>query len=376
MKGWDGGAMRESAGSPEPGAASRAREEGGVNRRVVTVDPTTAPEWRRLVAERRSDVFHSPEWLGAVSATYGFEPLAAVVMDGRAPVAGLPFVVLDDGRGKRAKAFPFSDYCDPLAANVGDWRLIAESVVRDGAPLTVRCLHNAIPLADTRFRPVGRARWHAIDISGSGEDIWSRLHPAGRQAIRRSERHGVSLSHATSRHDLRAFYLLHLQLRKEKRRMLTQPYEFFENVWDAFVARDRGTLLLASVDGRLAGGVMFLEWQDTLYYKFNASDPELLSARPNDAIMWAGIEFALKRGHRAIDLGLSDWDQEGLNRYKRKYATREETITFMQTGDQPARPVGPTLMDRLSDVTNLLTDPAVPDEITEQAGTLLYRFFA
>jgi CelD/BcsL family acetyltransferase involved in cellulose biosynthesis len=369
--------MRESAGSPAaPEGASRLLEGSGPSLRGTVVDPTRSALWRRLIGEHRSDVFHSPAWLGAVAATYRFEPRAAVVMDGETPVAGLPYVILDDARGRRAKAFPFSDYCDPIAANPHEWGLITEGVAHDEAPLTVRCLHSALPLADARFRRVGRARWHEIDVAGGAEDIWTRLLPAARQAIRRSERHGVTVRHAQSPEELRAFYLLHLQLRKQKRRMLSQPYPFFENIWEAFIEKDRGTLLLASIGDRLAGGVLFLEWQDTLYYKFNASDPELLTARPNDAIMWAGIEFALKRGLRAIDLGLSDWGQEGLLRYKRKYATREKTITSMHTGDEPASPPGPTLTDQLSNLTDLLTDPAVPDDITEQAGALLYRFFA
>ncbi len=136
--------------------------------------------------------------------------------------------------------------------------------------------------------------------------------------------------------------------------------------------------MLARVEGEVVAGVLFLEWKDTLYYKFNASNPTFSDRRPNDAIMWAGIEYGRKRGHRRMDLGLSDWDQEGLVRYKRKYASEEKTISFLSHQPQGvAAPTGAARRVRLmKTLTDLFTDEGVPDEITEQAGAALYGYFA
>ena len=277
---------------------------------VVAVDPTKSPVWHSLTANVSSCLFHSPAWLRAVSETYGFDARASVVLDGDRPVAGLPYAIVDGVRGRRAVAFPFSDFCDPIAGTAEEWRLLAGGI--ETRPISLRSRHSDIPLSDPDCRPTGRARWHGVAVGRDIDGAWRELQPQARQAVRRAARLDVVVGEAETRADLRAFYELHLRLRKHKRRMLSQPFRFFENIWTQFIERDAGALLLARVDGDIVGGVLFLEWQDTLYYKFNASAPEVLSRRPNDAVMWAGIERAIKRGLTAIDLGLSDWDQDGL----------------------------------------------------------------
>ncbi len=90
-----------------------------------------------------------------------------------------------------------------------------------------------------------------------------------------------------------------------------------------------------------------------------------------------GIQHAKAQGLQRFDFGLSDWDQAGLLQYKRKFASEERTIHFLEYAVH--KEVAPyvqqarTLLPRLTD---LFTDAAVPDRITEQAGDALYRFFA
>ena len=123
--------------------------------------------------------------------------------------------------------------------------------------------------------------------------------------------------------------------------------------------------------------MLYLEWQHTLYYKFNASDPDELTLRPNDLLMWSGMELAQERGLDTLDLGLSDWDQDGLVRYKRKFATREGSILFLRSASR----TDSTHQDKhalrvMGALTELLTDVDVPDHITERAGEAMYRVFA
>src|SRR5204862_531939 len=109
-----------------------------------------------------------------------------------------------------------------------------------------------------------------------------------------------------------------------------QPYRFFEAIWQAFVEAERGALLLAEHDDQPIGGILLLEWKSTLYYKFNASAHANLTHRPNDLLMWQAIQHGKARGLTRMDFGLSDWDQEGLIRYKRKFASEEKSISFLE----------------------------------------------
>lgn len=104
--------------------------------------------------------------------------------------------------------------------------------------------------------------------------------------------------------------------------------------------------------------------------QINASDAKYLSARPNDRVLWEGINFARDKGLKPVDFVLTDADQEGLVRYKRKHATAEKTITMLRH-----RPDGsPSAQDRrgrdvLRGITSLLTDDSVPDEIQSALET-------
>jgi lipid II:glycine glycyltransferase (peptidoglycan interpeptide bridge formation enzyme) len=242
--------------------------------------------------------------------------------------------------------------------------------------MNMRCLHNDIPLNDGRYQHVKRAKWHGIDLEGDPEMHWSRIESSARRAIRKSEKSGITVRLAQDEKDLREFFNLHLGIRKYKYRLLAQPYSFFQNIWQIFSAAGRAALMLATANDEVIGSVMFLGWGSTLYYKFSASSAAHLEYRPTDLLIWEGMKYAREKGYTFLDLGLSDWDQEGLVRYKRKFATSEKTITFLQHQvDRPVSVQEQAVPQLLSTFTDLMTDPAVPDELTERAGDAIYRYF-
>ena len=345
---------------------------------LICVNPLDDPRWQRLVDRHASSVFHTTAWLSVLVETYGFEAGALVLIgDDGEPRAGLPFCRVDDLLGERLAALPFSDYCDPLVSTREDWDTLSSMMLARGCPVTLRPLHNQIPCADDRFARPKQARWHGIDLRPDLDAHWSRLDGSAKRAVQKAEREGVVVRAAGEPGELRAFFDLHLGVRKRKYRLLAQPYRFFERIWEAFVAPGRGALLLAEHEEHVIGGVLYLEWKDTLYYKFNASAPLDLGHRPNDLLMWAGIKHGKARGLDFMDLGLSDWDQAGLIRYKRKFATEEKTISFLRhVPDGWQAPAGGQLGLLLGQLTDLLTDPDVPDRVTDRAGDILYQLFA
>jgi hypothetical protein len=74
---------------------------------------------------------------------------------------------------------------------------------------------------------------------------------------------------------------------------------------------------------------------------------------------------------------LSDVDQEGLIRYKRKFGTEEKTISFLRCSPNgSSTPAQKEIRELLGTLTNRFTDHLVPDSITERAGEDLYRLFS
>ena len=344
---------------------------------VQRIDPRTHSGWAALVERMPSDVFHSPAWLSVLADTYDWIPAAHVLLDDSGdPRAGIPFCSITDMFGNRTVTLPFSDYCDPLVADLDSWRCLTETLLASGDPMVVRCLHCDVPLADPRFSAYKRAKWHGLDLAPDLDSLWGGLDSAPQRAIRHSQRNGVTVRWASDPRDLRTFFEMHLAVRKYKYGMLAQPYAFFENIWRHFVQRGEGYLLLATHDERVLGGVMLLRWKDTLYYKFNASASADLAHRPNDLMVWESIKHAKALGCSKFDFGLSDWDQEGLLRFKRKFGTTEKTISFLRHAPElGAAAYESQARELLAGMTRVFVDRLVPDSVTERAGADLYRFF-
>jgi hypothetical protein len=88
------------------------------------------------------------------------------------------------------------------------------------------------------------------------------------------------------------------------------------------------------------------------------------------------MRLAQDWGCHRYDWGVSDLDQPGLVAYKRKYATDERRVVALR--HTPAGfddPVGADAGRVLGELTTLLTRDDVPDEVTQRAGEILYRFF-
>jgi len=220
----------------------------------------------------------------------------------------------------------------------------------------------------------GSAAWHGTRIEADIDELHRRLSKHARRNIAIAERAGVRIEASTGLDAVRSFHQLHVQLRKRKYRLLAQPFELFERIWHAFSDHGGIVTLSAHAGDELIAGAVFLSWGDTLYYKFGASRPEHLGLRPNDAIFWAGIRWAVAHRMRLLDWGLSDLDQPGLVAYKRKWASEERTIVTLRAGGEQARSSSDAGVV-LGELTRLLTDDSVPDEVTARAGTLLYRYF-
>ncbi|MGH3855458.1 MAG: GNAT family N-acetyltransferase [Pseudonocardiaceae bacterium] len=342
---------------------------------IVRADPRGDPRWRLLALGPRGSVFTSPPWIDAVCATYGFTPASAIRLgwDGQ-PRAGLAWVPISDIRGDRMSSLPFSDRADPLTDDQVDWKALVDGVITTTAVLTLRCFADAVPVSDPRFEQVAAAAWHGTPLRGDVEEIRRRLSQHARRNIAISEREGVRIEAHTGRDAVHRFHGLHVCLRKRKYRLLAQPVELFDNIWDAFGRDDAIVTMLAHAGDELIAGAVFLTWGDTLYYKFGASRHEHLALRPNDAIFWAGIRWGVQRGAQLLDWGCSDLDQPGLIAYKRKWATEEGRIVTLRAGGEHARRDAQAGA-MLGELTQLLTGESVPDEVTRQAGALLYRYF-
>ena len=326
-----------------------------------------------------ASLFTSPPWLLALEDAYGFAIEIAAVEHAGELVAAIPYCRIDDLRGRRLVAPPFSDYGDPLVQDPADLATLLDHLARGDRGLRLRTLRNPLPAAEPRLQAKGEAFWHGIDLKPSLDELWAGLDGSARQNSRKAERSGVTVRIGTDEAGLRLFHAMHAQLRKTKYRMLAQPFGLLTAIRERFTAAsgDPGdvVVVIAEAEGRPIAGILLILWQGTAYYKFNASFDTRL--RPNDLLTWHAIRYAKDRGCGSFDFGISDTDQPGLVRYKRKFATEEKLMRQLVL--PPARSPAPheqaagVMLGRL---TELLTRSDVPDDVTREAGDALYRYFA
>ena len=292
------------------------------------IDARSAPQWPEFARHRLGSLFSCPYWINAIAETYGFAINASVRTNGGRIEAAIPYCRITDLRGDRIVSLPFSDYCDPLVTDGKTWNQLVAPLLAEKIPISLRCLRNDVSTKDDRFQRKVPAIWHGVDLTKSEEELWAGLHSSARQNVRKARIGGVVVREGLTIEDMRIFHHMHSKLRKSKYRLLAQPLAFFENIFFEFARTDGVNVLIAEQDGEPIAGIVLLEWNGTLYYKFNASIDQRYC--PNDLLAWHALQYGRQRGMVRFDFGLSDLEQPGLIRYKRKFATDEREISFLQ----------------------------------------------
>lgn len=339
--------------------------------RTMTTDPLVDERWQAFVAgSSDATIFHHVEWLRLLHDQYRYPMRACCVVDSSDRiVAGLPLAhVTSRLTGNRLVALPFSDLCPVVCdSSAGDEAIGA----------LVRSLNNAhqelhldvevrgptpgVPASGREFYH------HEIPLDQDLAALQSRFRQNIRRDIKRAAREGVEVRRGTTVEDLDTFYSLHLRTR-QRQGVPTQPRRFirrFARLFDAGL----GFVLLATFDGAPLAAAVYLNWGTTLTYKYGASAPEHLKKRPNHAIFMEAIRWGCEQGMTSVDLGRTDFDNEGLRAFKQGWGSHERQLAYAAFSRSPKKGgtgvpgLARTLISRTPPLTGRL------------AGLALYRHF-
>lgn len=336
-----------------------------------TIDPLTDDRWQAFVARsENSTIFHHRDWLSMLRRQYRYPMLARCVVNPRGHiVAGLPFAyVASRLTGKRLVALPFSDLCpvaslgpDPDGADERLAVIVQREHERTGLDTEIRG-----PLAG--IGTAGRSFYHhAVALDEGLVTVTERFKKNPRRDVARAEREGIEVRHGTSVSDLDSFYQLHLSTRR-RQGVPTQPLSFIRRFAQLF-DRGLGFVLLATFEGTPIAGAVYLQWGDTLTYKYGASSASFLKKRPNHAIFMESIRHGCEQGLRTLDFGRTDLDNDGLRSFKLGWGAAERELAYVKlsrrgqhSGDGMPR-IAKTIITRTPSLTGRL------------AGVALYRHF-
>ena len=304
----------------------------------ATVLELTDPRWTDFVATHPAATpFHHPDWTRLVAGCYGFRPFAFAVSDATGAVrAGLPVVeVRHLGGGTRWVSLPYTDYCPPLASTREHQQQLAAALQRSSRAAGVRRVEIRAPVADEPAAGPHGLR-HVIALNDDPAKVYAGFHRSQVQRnIRRAEREGLTVRQGSSPDDLLdTFYRLHLQTRR-RQGVPVQPRRFFRLLWDYTIATGLGSVLVVEAAAQPVAAGVFLRWNETVVYKFGASDESSWKLRPNHMLMWHAIRTACEQGYRWFDFGRTDIGHEGLRNFKLSWGAVEEPIFHETLGAAP-----------------------------------------
>ena len=104
-----------------------------------------------------------------------------------------------------------------------------------------------------------------------------------------------------------------------------KPYQLLRYLQTSSIAR----LVIAELDGQIIAGLLFLHFNSSVRLWCEASDPDFLNCRPNNAIIDYIIRWACEHGYRIVDFGASPPESKGLIAFKEEWkAQKARFYTF------------------------------------------------
>jgi CelD/BcsL family acetyltransferase involved in cellulose biosynthesis len=346
---------------------------------IFTLDPRFDSRWARFISRHpRASVFHTPGWLEALRHTYGYEPVVYTTSPpGQDLTDGVAFCHVNSRlTGRRLVSLPFSDHCEPLVDDPQKLAFLLSNLQADQRAknwkyLEVRPLSGIFrnALTDDSFNPCRCYYLHTINLRTDLNEIFQRLHKDSIQRrIRKAERQGLRYECGRCESILERYYRLAL-LTRQRQGVPPHPLEWYQNLRDCM--GDAMEIHMASQGDLPVASIITLRFRDSVYYKYGSSDPAYKSLGATPFLLWRAIEAAKATGAQELDLGRSDFDNEGLIAFKDKWASARASLIYWRS----PFPEGKSLYN--SRTVNIARRVFVlmPKPLLTITGKLLYRHF-
>jgi CelD/BcsL family acetyltransferase involved in cellulose biosynthesis len=144
---------------------------------------------------------------------------------------------------------------------------------------------------------------HVVDLSQGIEAVWRRMDKDARNQVRQAERAGVNVRIDNSLAAFSAYYnMLDASARRWGLSQAEHPWSLFEAVCN-HAESGRVALWLATLEGTLAAGALFVYGKGEAFYLSGAMYKELGHCRPNNLVQWRALQDAEARGYWLYNMG-------------------------------------------------------------------------
>ncbi len=293
-------------------------------------DPLREPAWDHVIALHPDGTcFHTAAWARVLHQTYKHQPFYLQFFHRRRLAALIPLMEIRSAfTGRRGVCLPFSDLCEPLLFEPD-----VAGPIRDGllSFAQQRRWHHLEIRGGRSFQlalgPASRSYGHTLDLSGNYTQMFDRFASSVRRAIRKAERSEVNAMAVRNRQAVGDFYKLHVETRR-RHGLPPQSASFFCNIYEHIIKPGIGFIVLAKRGTRTIAAAIFFRFGNKAIYKYGASDKRFQAFRANNLAMWHGIQFLVRIGVEKLHFGRTEYENDGLRRFKLSWGTQEETINY------------------------------------------------
>jgi hypothetical protein len=294
------------------------------------LDPLREPGWDHVIALHRDGTcFHTTAWARVLHQAYRHQPFYLQFLHRRKLAALIPLMeIRSTFTGRRGVCLPFSDLCEPLffepdvAGFVRD-RLLSFAQQRRWHHIEIRG-GGSLQLAP---RSASSFYGHTLELSSDSTQMFGRFASSVQRAIRKADRSEVNAVAVRNHEAVRDFYQLHVETRR-RHGVPPQPASFFRNIYEHIIKPGVGFIVLAQRGSRTIAAAIFFRFGNNAIYKYGASDKRFQEFRANNLVMWHGIQFLVRTGVKKLHLGRTEYENDGLRRFKLSWGTQEETINY------------------------------------------------
>ncbi|MCD4751845.1 MAG: GNAT family N-acetyltransferase [Anaerolineaceae bacterium] len=328
--------------------------------------------WMEFISSHPgSCLFHHPAWVGMVAHSYGYHPfLAAVINPQEKIIAGVPIIeTLTLTRKRRWVSLPFTDHCQPLHLDEEGLQQLATGILEESRRQKIADL-------ELRWKYLNLGIYHSsefvvttIELNEDKAKIAARIKSNHRRKLHVAARRGVEVERGTSLKHMKAFYQLQVETR-QRLGVPSQPWRFFQHLQKEVLEPGLGFISLAHREGKYLAGVVYLHWNQTLIYKYSSSSEEARTLYASDLLVWDGIEWGCENGFLILDLGRSSMENEGLRRYKKRWAAEEKPLCYSRNYKYHPSGFKYKLTPIMKSVINYS-----PKWVCRLSGQLFYRYF-
>lgn len=335
-------------------------------------------KWDAFVkAHPKGSPFHLSNWIRIIKETYSFIPLLYIDKNQAGDVCGIfPFFLIKDHfTGPRIVSLPFSDYCGPLFKDENHEKEILSEIIKKNGhhvkyiEIRDHVVHDSSVICYNYFKR------HILNLDLDLSNVRKMLAKRTIQySIRKAKRKGVEIIEENSHRGVKEFCRLNILTRK-RHGIPNQPQNFFFKMFDYMISKGYAFILLAVYDSKVIAATVFLKFKETIYYKYNASDPQYLSRiTPNHLLIWYAIEKAYHAGYSFFDFGRTSPDNHGLMRYKEMWGAKCFDLPYFYY----PKIKGINVKNENSLYYRILTNiwRFLPNSISSKVGPTIYKHLA